>query len=209
MEQIKKEYIRYLLNHGKRPASVFAFMQSINMEEKTFYEHYASFDALEAAIWGDAFNDTVAKLQNDNVYDQYNAREKMLAMYYGYVETLKNIRSFAQKTYAQRNTVERRLCGKPDLLADLKKNFDDFVKKIINDAIYTGEIVDRPFLTDRYAQLLWWQMEFIINFWIQDNSRGFEKTDAAIEKAVNLAFDLLGKNIADTTVDFIKFVFAR
>jgi hypothetical protein len=52
-------------------------------------------------------------------------------------------------------------------------------------------------------------MEFVIGFWIKDNSQGFEKTDAAIEKAVNLSFDLLGKNIADSAFDFAKFVFAR
>jgi AcrR family transcriptional regulator len=209
MEQIKQEYIRYILNHGKRPTSVFAFMQSFNMDEKSFYDHYSSFTALEEAIWDDAFNDTINKLRNDSVFEEYSAREKMLAMYYGYIETLKNIRSFAKMTYEQRGSLERRICGEPNLLARLKKSFDSFVKDIINDGIYTGEVTDRPFLTDRYAGFLWWQMEFIIGFWIKDNSQGFEKTDAAIEKAVNLSFDLLGKNIADSAFDFAKFVFAR
>lgn len=209
MEQIKQEYIRYVLNHGKRPASVFAFMQSFNMDEKSFYDHYSSFASLEEAVWDDAFTDTVNKLRNDSVFEEYSAREKMLAMYYGYIETLKNVRSFAKMTYEQRGSLERRLCGEPNLLTRLEKSFDNFVKSIINDGIYTGEVTDRPFLTDRYAGFLWWQMEFVIGFWIKDNSQSFEKTDAAIEKAVNLSFDLLGKNIADSAFDFAKFVFAR
>lgn len=209
MEQIKQEYIRYVLNHGKRPASVFTFMQSLNMDEKSFYDHYSSFSALEEAVWDDAFNDTINKLRNDSVFEGYSAREKMLAMYYGYIETLKNVRSFAKMTYEKRGSLERRLCGEPNLFARLEKSFDSFVKEIINDGIYTGEITDRPFLTDRYARFLWWQMEFIIGFWIKDNSQSFERTDAAIEKAVNLSFDLLGKNIADSAFDFAKFVFAR
>jgi len=209
MEQIKQEYIRYVLNHGKRPASVFTFMQSIGMDEKSFYDHYSSFAALEEAVWDDAFNDTVSKLRNDSVFDGYSAREKMLAMYYGYIETLKNVRSFAQMTYKQRGRLERRFCSEPNLFTKLKKSFDAFVKGIINDGIYTGEIADRPFLTDRYAGFLWWQMQFIIDFWIKDSSKGFEKTDAVIEKAVNLSFDLLGKNVADSAFDFAKFVFAR
>lgn len=209
MEQIKQEYIRYVLNHGKRPASVFTFMQSLNMDEKSFYDHYSSFAALEEAVWDDAFNDTINKLRNDSVFEEYSAREKMLAMYYGYMETLKNVRSFAKMTYEQRGSLERRLCGEPNLFARLEKSFDSFAKGIINDGIYTGEITDRPFLTDRYAGFLWWQMEFIIGFWIKDNSQSLERTDAAIEKAVNLSFDLLGKNIADSAFDFAKFVFAR
>ncbi|WP_448520110.1 TetR/AcrR family transcriptional regulator [Rhodoflexus sp.] len=209
MEQIKQAYIRYVLNNGKRPASIFSFMQELNMDEKTFYEYYPSFAALEEAVWDDAFNDTVNKLRSDSVFDQYSAREKMLAMYYGYIETLKNVRSFAKMTYDQRGSIERRFCGEPNLFVKLEKSFDNFVKGIINDGIYTGEITDRAFLTDRYAGFLWWQMEFVIRYWIKDSSTKFEQTDAAIEKAVNLSFDLLGKNIADSAFDFAKFVFAR
>jgi hypothetical protein len=35
----------------------------------------------------------------------------------------------------------------------------------------------------------------------------FEKTDAAIEKSVNLAFDLIGKGILDNALDFGKFLY--
>ncbi|MCS6968626.1 MAG: TetR family transcriptional regulator C-terminal domain-containing protein [Cytophagales bacterium] len=209
MEQIKQQYIDYLTQHKKRPASVAAFAKNIGISEKNFYEHYSSFAALEEAVWDDAFNETIAKLRKDSVFDQYNAREKMLSMYYGYIETLKNFRSFAEITYNMRGRINRRICGEPSLFGKLKKSFNNFVKDIINDGIYSGEIADRYLLTDRYGDFLWLQMEFILGFWIRDNSQNFERTDAAIEKAVNLAFDLLGKNIADATFDFVKFILAR
>ena len=44
-------------------------------------------------------------------------------------------------------------------------------------------------------------------FWKEDNSPGFEKTDAAIEKSVNLAFDLIGKGAVDSAIDFAKFMY--
>ena len=48
---------------------------------------------------------------------------------------------------------------------------------------------------------------FILKFWSNDESPNFEKTDAAIEKSVTLAFDLIGKGILDNALDFGKFLY--
>jgi hypothetical protein len=56
---------------------------------------------------------------------------------------------------------------------------------------------------------MWWQMQFLLRFWAKDTSNEFERTDAAIEKAVNLSFDVLGKNLVDSTFDFVKFTFSN
>jgi hypothetical protein len=50
-------------------------------------------------------------------------------------------------------------------------------------------------------------MGFILLFWKEDDSAGFEKTDAAVEKSVNLAFDLIGKGAVDSAIDFAKFLY--
>jgi hypothetical protein len=55
--------------------------------------------------------------------------------------------------------------------------------------------------------MFWIQIGFLLMFWKADNSRAFEQTDAAIEKSVNLAFDLIGKGAVDTAFDFAKFLF--
>ena len=48
---------------------------------------------------------------------------------------------------------------------------------------------------------------FLLNFWIKDTSKGFEATDAAIEKSVTLGFKLMGENMLDQVFDFGKFMF--
>jgi hypothetical protein len=48
---------------------------------------------------------------------------------------------------------------------------------------------------------------FVLTFWLNDNSKGFEKTDESIERSVNLAFDLMGKSALDAALDFGKFLF--
>ena len=71
----------------------------------------------------------------------------------------------------------------------------------------TEEIMDRPIIGDRYSEGLWIQTLFILQFWANDESKDFEKTDAAIEKAVNVAYDLMGKSPLDSMFDFAKFLF--
>jgi hypothetical protein len=51
------------------------------------------------------------------------------------------------------------------------------------------------------------QLAFLLMFWRDDNSPAFEQTDAAIEKSVNLAFDLIGKGAIDSMLDFAKFLY--
>ena len=56
-------------------------------------------------------------------------------------------------------------------------------------------------------EALWMQVGFVFRYWVEDRSPRFEKTDAAIEKSVNLAFDLMGKSALDSFLDFAKFLY--
>lgn len=205
IKDIKTHYIDYVLQNSKRPESIYLFMKNIGGEEKTFYEHYTTFYDLEAAIWSDTFKDTIEKIQQEQVYEGYTVREKILSFYFTLIENLKAVRSFA--TFSFKNQKDFPLDG--GVLKESKQTFHDFVAQLVTEGVYTGEIADRTFLTERYAGAIWWETVFIIRFWIYDSSKNFERTDAAIEKSVNLAFDLLGKNIADATFDFIKFLFSK
>ena len=41
---------------------------------------------------------------------------------------------------------------------------------------------------------------------MRDESLNFERTDAAVEKAVTLSFDLVGRNTFDSALDFGRFL---
>ncbi|MDQ2864039.1 MAG: TetR family transcriptional regulator C-terminal domain-containing protein, partial [Bacteroidota bacterium] len=62
------------------------------------------------------------------------------------------------------------------------------------------------FFSKRYKDALWIQFAFIINFWIDDDSNGFEKTDEAIEKGINLSFDLFQRSPIDNLFEYGKFL---
>jgi hypothetical protein len=138
------------------------------------------------------------------VYKSYSAREKLLGFYFTWVEELKSRRSYLLAVYGDSSFKDKNF---PTELKGFKSNFKDFVNELILEGKETEEIAERPYVSDRYDEALWLQVPFLFRFWLKDDSPAFEKTDAAIEKSVNLAFDLMGKSAVDSFVDFAKFLF--
>jgi hypothetical protein len=52
----------------------------------------------------------------------------------------------------------------------------------------------------------WIQMMILIKFWMDDTSKGFEKTDVMIEKTVKATFDLMDTTPLESLLDLGKFV---
>ncbi len=201
--KIKSAYKTYVLEHGKQPASVFQFSKINGMTEDVFYQHYNSFGALEKVLWKEFMDETLSKLHGDAVYRQYTVREKLLSFYYTWIEVLKTNRSFVLYTLNLINPKE----GSPEVLKLFKREFLIYVNELLIEGKETEEIMNRPLISSKYDDGLWLQLLFVLRFWHKDESQGFEKTDAAIEKAVNLSFDLMGRSPLDTMFDFAKFVY--
>jgi hypothetical protein len=205
-KQLRDSFIEYVLINGKLPASVFQFMKTLNRREAEFYDHYNSFQSLEKDVWIGIFEETLSKLKSEEVYESYSAREKLLSFYYTWIELLKNYRSYIVYT--------SKLSLSPDSwikspIKGFRESFLTYAKSLINEGIEKNEVVKRPLLSDNYDKLVWMQLMFVLKFWIEDDSRGFERTDAAIEKAVNLSFDLMGNTVLDSVMDFGKFLFQK
>jgi hypothetical protein len=203
-ENIKKAYTEYVLENGKAPASPFVLTKTHGIAEDTFYQEYNSMDAVEADIWLGYFTAALDKVQQQEVYEQYSVREKLLSFYYIWVEVLKKNRSFVLFTVAQSRTLGQQL---PQNLYSFKQDFKEYIGELVREGRTTGEIVSRPLVMERYADGLWRQALFILNFWVKDPSKNYEQTDAAIEKAVNTSFDLLGRTVFDSVFDFAKFLY--
>ncbi len=219
LEKIRKAYTEYVLENGKQPTSVFQFAKKLKLAEAEFYTYYASFDAIEADVWLAFFEDAKATVEADETYQGYSVREKLLAFYYTWIELLKAQRSFVVYSYGRlRETTAatspvakaRMRAGasaNSRVLQPFKEAFFDYARDLLAEGRESREVEPRPFVTDRYPNALWAQTLFVLDFWVRDVSKNFEKTDSAIEKAVNTAFDLIGRSPLDTLIDFAKFVY--
>lgn len=205
-ETIRKAYIKQYLEEGAVPVSVYAFCKKIKGEEEEFYKFYNSLEAVEKDVWLSWFRETVDMLEKDeSTYQLYSAKEKLLAFYFTWVQKLKANRSFI--LLKKKEFDPRHLRNSP--LSEFKKAFDEYASSLIKQGIESKEVIERKYISDKYADGFWLQLLFVLNYWVKDESINFEQTDAAIEKAVNLSFKLIGESTFDSILDFGKFLLQR
>ncbi|NIG57453.1 TetR family transcriptional regulator C-terminal domain-containing protein [Chitinophaga sp. Cy-1792] len=204
-QKIRNAYKLYLLENGKAPVSVYLLCKTIDMPESDFYGFYSSLEAVERDIWLGVFEDTVAQLKADETYHQYNAQEKLLSFYFLWVAKLREDRSYflLQKDIFHVPLIYR------NKLSTFKAAFYDFISELVKEGYVSTEIKERKFISEHYVHGFWVQAMFVLKYWLDDSSADFELTDAAIEKAVNLSFQIIGSNTLDSILDFGKFIFMK
>ncbi|HET8829439.1 MAG TPA: TetR family transcriptional regulator C-terminal domain-containing protein [Pelobium sp.] len=201
-EKIQSAYIDHVLTEGKKPNSVFTFAKKNKFPEEEFYKFFGSFDAIDGEIWSSLFTTVISEVKTQEIWSTYSAREKALSFYYTFFELLKSKRSFVN--YSMGNF--KKGIHTPTQLKESKEIFEEFSKELINEGLESGEINERKLITSRYKDALWLQLGFLLNFWLKDHSAGFEKTDEAIEKGINVTFDLFQRSPIDNLLDYGKFL---
>ncbi|MFN3998405.1 TetR family transcriptional regulator C-terminal domain-containing protein [Algoriphagus sp.] len=201
---ILEGFVNHVLEHGSVPKSVFKFAKDLKMKEEEFYTYFTSFESIKSAIWVSIFETTLEQIESQEVFKEYSVREKFLSFLFTWIEELKKNRSYLLSLYQDKAQSMKSLAldGK-----EFKEKFKDFAGEIILEGKETQEIANRPIISDRYDEALWLEAAFIFRYWLDDRSPRFEKTDAAIEKSVNLTFDLMGKSALDSFLDFAKFLY--
>ncbi len=202
VESIQKAYIDYVLTEGEQPRSVYVFAKKNKMPEEEFYKFFGSFDAIEQQIWTGFGVKTITEIKTQDVWAQYSSREKALSFFYSFFELLKSSRSFV--VYSVKK--QPKTFSTPQIFEGIKEVFESFCNDLIVEGIESDELSDRKFFTNRYKDALWVQMVFVLNFWINDISAGFEKTDEAIEKGINVTFDLFQRSPIDNLFEYGKFL---
>lgn len=195
-------YVRYLLTKGEPPASVFVFAEENGISERQFYAHFSSFEALEVFVWTQMMEKTMDALRRDENFAGFSAREQLLSFYYTHLEILLTSRSYIVMKWPE----VRKNIQLPTYLKGYKEQFMAFAKDVVERGIEKDEIKYRARLSERYDKAFWLQLAFLIDFWCRDNSSGFEQSDAAVEKVVNLTFQLLGESALDSAIDLAKFL---
>ena len=87
----------------------------------------------------------------------------------------------------------------------LRANFKAFATELIEE----GNIEKPSYLQHPpkiFSEAAWVQLCFLLKFWVEDTSESFEKTDQAIEKSVQTAFDVFENTPLSTLIDFGKFL---
>ncbi len=141
---------------------------------------------------------TITTCNNDESYEQYSSREKMLAFIYTLIQQLNE-----QETHYI-SIIQN---DKWNFLKPIRSELISYYDDILFAATNTGEIQARPFLANYYAQVLLTATHSILFYWSTDTSASKEKTDVIVEKTVHFAFDLLAPNALDSGFDLVQHLF--
>ena len=202
-DNIVNAYLAHLDKQKKAPTWVYQFVDQSEITKEEFYKSCDDLTDLENHIWNKQFKDTVKVLQRDPTYSEYSTREKMLAFYYTLIEVLNDNR-FALTVILNRSSIPMVTGG---FMQSFKYDFKRFTKALIEEGIGTGEIATRPFIMERYGDVLWQQCLFILRFWSKENTKDLSATDEAIERSTNLGFDLMGHTSIDSLLGFTGFLY--
>jgi hypothetical protein len=192
----------YMLMTETYPKSVYKFCKEHKFEEQEFYEHFASFKNLETSIWSDFYSLTITLLHKSEDYQQYANREKLLTFYYTFFEMLTANRSYVLMVLSKYEMPLKNL----EQLKQLRQDVKEFAKGLISDANEGKKIKALQKNEMVFSEATWVQLLFLMKFWKEDNSPGFEKTDMAIEKSVNTVFDVFDNTPLESIIDLGKFL---
>jgi hypothetical protein len=197
-------YMDHVLMEEHEPKTVFAFCKKNHIEESDFYTFFGSFDGLKKEIWNKFLDNAITTLHNDASFANYSPKNKLLTLYFTLFEILTLNRSYV--LYILKDNKE----GMNNLmqLKQFRMTFKDFIKN--NIAIEEGRSNTLSRITKpAYSEGAWIQFLLILKYWMDDNSKGFERTDIIIEKSVNTVVDLLDSQPLENIIDLGKFLWSE
>ena len=200
--ELVTRYMEYVLEHGQDPKSVFAFCKEMDIEEQEFYARFGSIKGLRRSIWETFHSKTEELLQKNKDYNNFSNRDKMLSYFYTLFELLTLNRSYILIDLEEGSKMQML-----NQLKGLRGKMKDFARDLIEDANSSKNWKISQRSPEIFSEGAWWHFLFLLKFWVDDDSAGFEKTDLAIEKSVNTVFDLFESTPLDSIIDFGKFLY--
>jgi hypothetical protein len=200
---LPEAYINYVETNHRKPLSILDFCSFAGIKESEFYGDFTTLESVEEATWTELVKGTQARLADSTEYSGYTPREKLLAFYFTFFEeALKHRSYYIQAAGDLKN---------PALLKmqRFRNSCTEFFKELTREGMESGTVPNRFNAHTLYPHGAWVQFLFLWNFWATDRSKGFERTDEAIERSVNLVFDLSESNALDTGIGFVSFLFRQ
>ena len=140
-------------------------------------------------------------LEKNEEFQNFDAQNKLLSFYFTFFEVLKANRSYVIMTLSS-SKANLKTHG---VLVGLKELFKKFVDGLDIQTLDLKQEKLEEVKQKGLSELSWQQLLFTINFWMEDASASFEKTDIFIEKSVKTSFELMNITPLKSLLDLGKF----
>jgi AcrR family transcriptional regulator len=201
--KIVELYMDHVLENGEVPTSVYKFCKENKLKEEEFYAHFGSFDTIQQSIWSRFFESTQTLLKKNEQYESMTNEERMLTFFFTFFENLTLNRSYVLFALKDHKISFEGLAQ----LKGLRKDFKDFATELIRERNEEKNLKILKYNEPLFSEGAWLQLLFLLKFWMEDGSPGFEKTDIAIEKSVTTIFQIFENTSLEKIIDFGKFLY--
>lgn len=195
-------YMNEVLENNEAPKNAYVFCKKHAIEESDFYAFFGSLEALKEDIWLKFFDNAVATIEKEAAFESYSDKNKLLTLYFTLFEILTLNRSYVLFALQENNEGLKNLKQLKAFRNHFKKYIVNVIQSEPSESFAKVAKVTEPV----YAEGAWLQFLFLLKFWMDDTSKGFEKTDVLIEKSVNTAVDLLNTKPLESLFDLGKFL---
>ncbi len=195
-------YMNDVLETNEEPKNVFVFCKKHEIEESDFYSFFGSLEAVKQAIWVKFFENAVATIEKEEAFETYSDKNKLLTLYFTLFEILTLNRSYVLFSLKENKEGLKNLKNLKNFRNHFKQYIVDRVKSKPSEPFGKAAKVTEPV----FSEGAWLQFLFLLKFWMDDTSKGFEKTDVLIEKSVNTVVDLLDTKPLESLFDLGKFL---
>lgn len=195
-------YMSEVLENNEAPKNAYIFCKNHAIEESEFYSFFGSLEALKEQIWVKFFENAVATIEKEKEFEQFSDKNKLLTLYFTLFEILTLNRSYVVFSLNENKEGLKNLKQLKAFRNHFKKYIVDSIKSEPSEPFGKVAKVTEPV----YSEGAWLQFLFLLKFWMDDTSKGFEKTDVLIEKSVNTVVDLLNTKPLESLFDLGKFL---
>jgi hypothetical protein len=200
--QLISRYMQAVLESNETPKNVFSFCKQQELDETEFYAHFNSLDALRQNIWVKFFENAVDTIEKEPDFAGYSDKNKLLTLFFTLFEILTLNRSYVSFALVENKAGLKNL----ESLKVFRQEFKKYMEQVVISP-QTGSFEKVAKATEKvYAEGAWIQFMFLLKFWLDDTSKGFEKTDILIEKLVNTVVDLADTKPLESLFDLGKFL---
>ena len=200
--EIVSLYINDVLEANQAPKNVFVFCKKHDINESDFYSFFGSLEVVKKDVWAKFFENAVSTIEKEPTFTTYSDKNKLLTLYFTLFEILTLNRSYVLFALIENKEGLKNLKS----LTTFRSNFKEYIVAKIKSKPSEpfGKVakITEPVLSEG----AWLQFLFLLKFWMNDTSKGFEKTDVLIEKSVNTVVDLLDTKPLESLFDLGKFL---
>ena len=205
-EMLMDKYSNYVLTNGKPPINVYAFMNDLGYDESDFYKYFSGLEGLENEFLKHFFDKSQQLVTQMTDYDAMPAREKLLNLYFVFVENLTLNRSLVQYLLTtQTPRAMKRLLSLRTMHREFVRSLSLNAMAMLPDDLEMAKTA-RKVSTKATEELLWAHFMSVVEFWRNDQSPSFESTDVYIEKSIDTGFELANQAPLQKIVDIGKFL---